>query len=130
MHASDFDMVLKAQIAATKRVLGNKGGEYATEGDRLSNFKTAAKLQNCKPRQALGGMLAKHIVSVFDMIDEPEPRPFEVWDEKITDSINYLILLRGLVVDEMNEKTGENRKQSASDKALAELRKHLTAPAN
>lgn len=43
-------------------------------------------------------MLAKHIVSLYDMCfaDNAVFRP-EEWDEKITDSINYLVLLRAIV---------------------------------
>ena len=42
--------------------------EYAPdETDRLSSFKAAAALLHCTQQEALCGMLAKHIVSVYDM---------------------------------------------------------------
>lgn len=37
------------------------------------------------------------------MIRAKEAFPLEKWDEKITDHINYLILLRALVVEEDDE---------------------------
>ena len=73
----------------------NKAKEYATE-DRLHNFKIAATLQGITPIQALAGMMSKHTVSINDMCRGGE-YPLGMWDEKIGDSINYLLLLRALV---------------------------------
>lgn len=52
---------------------------------------------------ALMGMLSKHLISVSDMCTDDRVYPKEQWDEKITDSINYLLILRALVEEEMNE---------------------------
>ena len=60
----------------------------------------AAGLQGCLPREALGGMMAKHTVSVYDMINSCDTFPIALWDEKITDHINYLLLLKAIVVEE------------------------------
>lgn len=50
-------------------------------------------------------MLAKHIVSVYDMcLTGSEHYGADAWDEKITDSINYLILLRAIVKEEQSHK--------------------------
>ena len=68
--------------------------------DRLHNFKVAGKLQKCTPVKALGGMMAKHTVSVYDLIDDYEQGKAiskEMWAEKIGDSINYLLLLTALL---------------------------------
>lgn len=45
-------------------------------------------------------MLAKHIVSIFDMIRSDIESPMEKWDEKIGDAMNYLFLLKALVLEE------------------------------
>ena len=84
-----------------------KSNEYATE-DRLHNFKVAAEIQNCTPITALAGMMAKHTVSVYDLIKKQENGfvvSREMWDEKIGDSINYLILLSALVQERFDEET-------------------------
>lgn len=47
--------------------------------------------------------MAKHTVSIYDMSRANEAFPLELWDEKITDHINYLILLRALLVEEDEE---------------------------
>jgi hypothetical protein len=55
------------------------------------------KLKGETPEQALAGMMAKHTVSIYDMCCDGLSHPIEMWDEKITDHINYLILLKTLV---------------------------------
>ncbi|MCG5033267.1 hypothetical protein L0P48_06525 [Blautia massiliensis] len=43
-------------------------------------------------------MLAKHIVSLYDMcFAENTCFDMSTWDEKITDSLNYLFLLKAIV---------------------------------
>ena len=44
-------------------------------------------------------MLAKHLVSIADMVGARKDYPQETWDEKITDSINYLLILRAVVAE-------------------------------
>lgn len=94
-----FDNVLSDVIKQVNNVLGSKAQEYATD-DRLHNFKQAAHIQKTTPVKALGGMMAKHTVSVYDMIESDKVYPIDTWNEKIVDSINYLILLRALIADE------------------------------
>lgn len=78
--------------------LQKKKQEYTGgSADRLVGFKTAAALQGCSQRQALAGMLAKHIVSLYDMCFSDTDHSMAVWEEKITDSLNYLFLLKAIV---------------------------------
>ena len=47
---------------------------------------------------ALAGMLAKHIVSLYDMcFDNDTDYGISSWYEKITGSLNYLFLLKAIV---------------------------------
>jgi len=98
MDSDQFESILDAQIKRIRDVLVVKAAEYATE-DRLANFKQAAHLQNIGIPQVVGGLMAKHTVSIFDMIGSGKPYPLEQWDEKITDHINYLILLRAVLIE-------------------------------
>ena len=100
MNHRDFSNLWEETVIKSKNILVAKGAEYASDTDRLYNFKQAASLMGITPRQALGGMMVKHIVSVFDLINNEELGHMSVWDEKIGDSINYLILLKALVVEE------------------------------
>ena len=99
MNTETFNKIIHEQIERCEATLCKKADEYATE-DRLHNFKVAAGLQDCLPTTALAGMMAKHTVSVYDMIrglEEGKSYPIELWNEKIGDSINYLLLLAAAV---------------------------------
>ena len=101
MNSKDFEAVLEERLNKCKEVLGVKASEYATS-DRLHNFKVAAVLQHESPIKALGGMMAKHTVSVYDLIkaeNRGEDVSIELWDEKIGDHINYLLLLWAAVIE-------------------------------
>jgi hypothetical protein len=102
MKTQRFNELFEETVAKARRTLCGKAAEYAENDDRLHNFRIAAGLQGCTPVKALGGMMVKHTVSVYDLIRRHEQGveiPPELWDEKIIDSINYLILLRA-VLDE------------------------------
>jgi len=105
MTQERFNEILEARLEKCRKVLSKKAEEYA-RGDRLSNFKKAAGAMNCTPHKALVGMWMKHIISIIDLVDDLEQgkiAPYEMWDEKLGDAINYLILLDGLVHETVNE---------------------------
>jgi len=102
MTPDRFLKVIEEQRAFGDALLENRKGTYSREGDRLHNFKKAAALESRLPEQALAGMMAKQIVALYDYlrdIDRGKAATREAWIEKITDSINYLYLLRALLED-------------------------------
>ena len=110
MRTEQFENIINNRIETCKSVLCSKAEEYATD-DRLHNFKIAGELQKCTPVKALGGMMSKHTVSVYDLIDDYEQGKAiskEMWAEKIGDSINYLLLLTAML--EEDEKLTKNIK--------------------
>lgn len=100
MHIQQFQEIVKNQLEKCQSLLVGKAEEYATGKDRLSQFKVAAALENTTCRQAVSGMMAKHTTTVHDWASKPEDFPLDAWDEKITDSINYLMLLKAVLVEE------------------------------
>lgn len=92
----------KEQFNLCEQVLFKKRQEYAgPQNDNLDAFRKAGALQGSSSRAALAGMMAKHTVSVFDMCQAPIGAfSKEQWEEKITDHINYLILLKQLLYAE------------------------------
>jgi len=100
MQAPVFNEIVSGQLEKSTEVLITKAKEYATDGDRLHNFKVAAELQGISMREALAGMMAKHTTSVYDMCRSPYHHTQEQWDEKITDHINYLLLLQAVLQEE------------------------------
>lgn len=125
MTIETFNTIVNEQIDICTNMLTGKGLEYAPDAakekgpevaplgyeknsatknaDRLAHFKKAAAIMSTTPKVALLGMLSKHIVSVSDMCTDNRNYPIEKWNEKITDSINYLLILRAIVEEEKHE---------------------------
>lgn len=101
MNIDEFEAIFNNQVELCRETLIRKGKEYADNEDRLINFKVAAALQACTPRAALGGMLAKHIVSVYDLVNEDHVSNLDLWNEKLGDALNYLFLLKACVIEEL-----------------------------
>jgi hypothetical protein len=100
MNVQDFNNLVEEQFGICRAILETKGKEYAPdEGDRLSAFKTAGSVLHRTPIQALGGQMSKHTISLFEMI-ENDCTDKDLWLEKLTDQINYLLLLKGLLYDQ------------------------------
>jgi len=103
MKQDEFQAVLDRRIEQTGKTLAGKGTEYGSDSDRLHNFKAAGRMLNITPEKALEGMLAKHLVSVQDIVARVENggnMPSQaVIDAKIGDCINYFILLEALLTE-------------------------------
>ena len=101
MKEEKLKIIMEKQFDRCRIVMLGKSIEY-TEGsdDKLEHFRAAAALMGVTPEAALMGMMSKHLVSVADMcMDQRGSEAYGMgrWDEKITDSINYLLLLRAIV---------------------------------
>lgn len=103
MKAERFNEIVAEQLDICNSMLVKKAEEYADDIDRLHNFKQAGTIQQIKPKQALAGFMAKHTVSIYDMLADDGDYSTELWEEKITDHINYLLLLKGLIEEEKSE---------------------------
>jgi hypothetical protein len=99
VNSEQFAEIFSRQFRMADEVLNKKAREYATDEDRLHNFKSAAALIGGTPEQALWGFAVKHLVSISDMVASDEAYSQEAWDEKIGDALNYLILLRAQVFE-------------------------------
>jgi len=104
-------------------LMKEKNSEYGSEADTLYNFKASGEFLNSTPERALLGMLSKQLVSIVKMVDEVpkyELRDSQKrWEEKLTDSVVYLVLLRALLMErygwgkEIKEEGGkENEKKN------------------
>jgi hypothetical protein len=106
-----FADCIENRIHNIREVLLAKAEEYATEDNRFHNFDVAARILNITPEHALQGMMLKHIVSVFDLVEwagtDTNMLTEQIIDEKIGDTINYLILLEGLLLRRLETKSRE-----------------------
>ena len=105
MKFDDFDRLVEYVVRERiKGVMCKKSAEYARGGDKLYNFKRAAEVSGKTPLECLQGMKLKHDVSILDMLaDEADPskgpHSLELWEEKISDDINYHILMLALLYE-------------------------------
>jgi hypothetical protein len=101
MISKDFEDIVCKQFKYCYKLLFEKAKQYniGTE-DRLHAFKVASAFEGISTKQALFGMLSKHLVSLSDMIRKDSVQPLDVWNEKISDSINYLLLLKAIIEEE------------------------------
>lgn len=102
MRRSDFNDIVHDTLSSVEGLLVHKGAEYANESDVFHNFKSAARKLGVSREKALQGMWIKHLVSVDDMIDEHLHPTHALVHEKINDSIAYLILLKGMLLQRAN----------------------------
>ena len=67
MTQKEFQAVFREQVRQCEGLLIQKAKEYTGDNpDRLSAFKAAAAIQDSTPQRALAGMMAKHIISIYD----------------------------------------------------------------
>jgi hypothetical protein len=122
MTSKEFMEIAQARVVHCLALMEvKKGPEYSRGGDRFSNFRRAGQLLGVKPTTALLGFLTKHLVSVIDIVNDIEagrPVILEQFEEKITDSINYLLLLEGLA-KEMDSRESPTRRRE--EERLARL---------
>ncbi len=116
MNHEDAVEIFLEEMNHCTDILASKSAEYSRNGDKLHNFKAAAKMLNCQPETALWGMATKHEVSLKDIVDDIEllgklPE-LEVLTEKITDAINYKLLLLALIRERMEVVASHARDQA------------------
>ena len=104
MTLEEFEIMLNLRVQLIKQTLAAKSKEYATDGDKLYNFKRAAKVLGISPKKALWGMASKHLISVIDIVESDELVSHKLFNEKIGDLINYLILLEAILHEEVGIK--------------------------
>jgi len=108
MKAHEFTVLLHERIAKMKRTLASKAEEYASEDDRLYNFKRAAWYRKGTPEDSLAGMLVKHWVKIEGLIARfeaghlTEAQRGQI-DEVIGDIVNYFVLLEATLLEQLND---------------------------
>ena len=108
MNVHQFNEIIEARIAETKKLLIEKAKEYASDGDRLHNFKRGAEISGLHPLLCWLGYTTKHLTSVIDLIHDvaegKDSKKVEVWREKVGDCIVYFHLLEALLVEHATDK--------------------------
>ena len=101
-----FNDCIDNRLNECKELLLVKGLEYRRNNDPYHNFNKVSKMRNKTPEEALSGMWAKHLCSILDIIDDIELHnkipSKELLSEKISDNINYLLILEALIEERRN----------------------------
>ena len=130
MDHETFKTIIAQMQKDSIATLLQKNAGYSN-ADPLHNFHQAAKLKGETTLKAIGGMMAKHTVSIYDLINKASEEyvPEEVWFEKIQDHMNYLLFLWAAVeeteIDRNSLVVKAEKPDLNSDEALKELRMKL-----
>lgn len=110
MNRTNFNILVEQAIDEIRHRLLHKGKEYANNDNVFANFDKAAIKKNTTPLLALEGMLAKHQVSIDDIVYGVVPYSKDMVMEKYLDEICYRILQMGLL----------ERENSSAEKEMEE----------
>jgi len=102
MDNKKFTSVIEARLESLKALLIKKGEEYATDKDRLHNFKSGAAISGDHEVRVLDGMLLKHYISYRDMLKDIEAGKtidYAYLNEKVGDILAYYLIFEALVLD-------------------------------
>lgn len=118
MDARTFNAIVERRFEACGEMLGMKGADYTDGKDRLYNFKSVGGLCNTPALMVWLIYFLKHIYAIisFCVKGKVESEPIQ---GRITDAINYLVLLEGLVEEQTPPP------QEAEDVLAAEYQKAL-----
>lgn len=104
MTNKEFNNVIEEQLCYCKELLDSKGQEYNVENDeKLDNFFRGKYLTGMPEERVCVMYMLKHIVSIYQMSENPENYSKSKWIEKITDTINYLLNLRCILEERYSQ---------------------------
>ena len=99
MTNEEFLQEVKKQFMKCEGVLEKRRDLHEREDDRLAQFKKAGMTQDSSAIEALGGMMVQQTTNLYYLIDRQYLRNEKLWDKTITHHINYLLLLKALLVE-------------------------------
>ena len=101
MNKQEFRCLLDDTHKALVHLTASKGEEYSRDADQLANFKRQAEELNATPEKILMVYLNKHLDAIKSFVKTGKlySEPIE---GRIDDAILYLILLKGIVLDDRN----------------------------
>lgn len=110
MTPEAFTAIVTAQNAIEKAILCDRAAAYATGGDRLGNFHAGARLNGEHPLRYGFGLVSKQIIALRDLIaviDSGQGKftddEFRKLEEYITDIRNYMVLFKGIYLEEKSQ---------------------------
>ena len=112
MKLTEFEQHYQHLSKLVEGMLIKKRAEYATEEDRISNFKQMCSLTHHCPAENAANYWLKHISSTYDICVNASQGILptqERLEEKITDSIAYLYLIYACLQEQMAQSPIQKR---------------------
>lgn len=107
MNNAEFLSICELQFERCKKVLNRKRELYGSGSDRLEQFKRIASLRDSNKFLAVGDCMAKHVTLLFDLLEATRAgviASMDQWNETVTDTMNYLLLLKALLEEDRDER--------------------------
>lgn len=107
MNSEVFNQLIEEQLNRCKKLLTVKNDEYAQKTDRLSNFRQPSSLLGMCPAEVAFCYDTKHIASIQKIVHEISEGKLptkELWEEKITDYLNYGLLMNACVMEALKKR--------------------------
>ena len=98
MTPSKFKQIVNAQLAECKNILSLREEIYGSDGDRLDNFKRVCVGTRTTSQHVLMNLVGKQWDALNLAVVQNRPMD-ENYTEWITDIINYMLLLKGLMLE-------------------------------
>jgi hypothetical protein len=105
MTFPEFDALCDSNLQEVLQMRNTKGKEYARSADRLANFKRIADEMGITPAQVAWVYLAKHLDGIKYRIQNGATESNETTHSRIIDALTYLLLIDGLLVEELEEES-------------------------
>lgn len=117
MDAKKFEKICKDLLGEAQNTLFWKSQEYATDTDRLANFRQPSSLLNMSPAEVCFAYQMKHVASLAKIAkgsSNGELPTKEMLMEKCQDNINYTMLFYAAIMEMI-----EAKKEQETEKAPA-----------
>ena len=108
MKQTEFNKTIEEALNKVLSLLVLKNAEYANTTDVFHNFRNAVGLSFYTKKESVAWEFnVKHLQSIKDIIDYIEKNNSvnvnkEKLDEKIIDAINYLLIIRAMVIERID----------------------------
>ena len=99
----EFNEIVNKRFVKAKKVLLVKAEDYATDADRLRNFKDGAFINQISEEEYALALVTKHIVALRDFITGDKDITAKFIDEKIGDIINYMLLIEAILTEKLED---------------------------
>lgn len=120
MNATEFERLCRELLDQAEKTLFNKSQEYASDEDRLANFRQPTTMLGISPAEVCLMYQMKHIASISKIAKESSQGILptkELLAEKCQDVLNYTLIFYTIMNELIDQAQSKPEKSSSSGKA-------------